>query len=391
MQNSITQGQIPNTMNMAQMQAQQAPQMQTQCAPQQNYAQAPQITAPAPQPATNPNYAGVNIQIFNPMVGTPEGYVYPQQTNSAYSSGTQGGCYPANYYTSGQYPQGTFVPQNPYANRNASANGTAQGQGYYDQNGVFYPTSENQNGNGILNTANADEKANGANNTTDGNGTENTNADDKDLNNANAANAADGTNATNADNNADANKKTDESANKNSDKNASNDSVNNQNNVNNNNDKNADLKANEADKKDGKKTEKKQIVELTDDYIKTLENYLNSQDTEVRLMGAKEVVNRLSEDSSRKDDPALTALVNKMLQDPSTSIRAIALSLVDSRTVLGDDYTVKVLQKMQNSKDGYGQDATQATSALLKMAGKTVEKEVEVPETPKKDDKKQAE
>ena len=366
MQNSITQGQIPKTMNMSQMQAQQSPQMPTQCAPQQNYAQAPQITAPAPQPATNPNYAGVNIQIFNPMVGTPEGYVYPQQTNSAYSSGTQGGCYPANYYTAGQYPQGTFVPQNPYANQNASSNGTAQGQGYYDQNGVFHPTAENQNGNGALNAANADEKANGANNATDKtqNGAEKANTDDKDLNNA------------------DANKKADASADKN---------ANNPDNVNNNNDKNADSKANEADKKDGKKTEKKQIVELTDDYIKTLENYLNSQDTDVRLMGAKEVVNRLSEDSSRKDDPALTALVNKMLQDPSTSIRAIALSLVDSRTVLGDDYTVKVLKKMQNSKDGYGQDATQATSALLKMAGKTVEKEVEVPETPKKDDKKQAE
>ena len=353
MQNSITQGKIPNTMNMPQMQAQQAPQMQPQCAP--NYTQAPQITAPAPQPATNPNYAGVNIQIFNPMVGTPEGYVYPQQTNSAYSSGTQGGCYPANYYTAGQYPQGTFAPQNPYvnqnSNQNANANGTAQGQGYYDQNGVFHPSSENQNGNGALNANNADGKTNGAN----------------------ATNATDGAN-------------TEKDANKNGE--------NNQNNVNNNNsnnDKNADSKTNEADKKDGKKTEKKQIVELTDDYIKTLENYLNSQDTEVRLMGAKEVVNRLSEDSSRKDDPALTALVNKMLQDPSASIRAIALSLVDSRTVLGDDYTVKVLKKMQNSKDGYGQDSTQATSALLKMAGKTVEKEVEVKDTPKKDDKKQAE
>lgn len=368
MQNSITQGKIPNTMNMPQMQAQQAPQMQPQCAPQQNYAQAPQITAPAPQPATNPNYAGVNIQIFNPMVGTPEGYVYPQQTNSAYSSGTQGGCYPANYYTAGQYPQGTFAPQNPYvnqnANQNANANGTAQGQGYYDQNGVFHPSSENQNGNGALNANNADGKTNGAN----------------------ATNATDGANTEKDANNADANKKTDENANKNGEN-----SQNNVNNNNSNNDKNADSKTNEADKKDGKKTEKKQIVELTDDYIKTLENYLNSQDTEVRLMGAKEVVNRLSEDSSRKDDPALTALVNKMLQDPSASIRAIALSLVDSRTVLGDDYTVKVLKKMQNSKDGYGQDSTQATSALLKMAGKTVEKEVEVKDTPKKDDKKQAE
>ena len=104
-------------------------------------------------------------------------------------------------------------------------------------------------------------------------------------------------------------------------------------------------------------------------------------------MGAKEVVNRLTEDSSRKDDPALTALVNKMLQDPSQTIRAIALSLIDSRTVLGNDYTVNVLKKMQTSKEGYGQDSVQATSALLKMAGKTVEKEVEVTDKPKQDKK----
>ena len=60
-------------------------------------------------------------------------------------------------------------------------------------------------------------------------------------------------------------------------------------------------------------------------------------------MGAHEVVDRLMEDPSRKDDPALTALVNKMLQDPSTAIRAIALSIVDSRSLLGDDTTVKIL------------------------------------------------
>ena len=98
-------------------------------------------------------------------------------------------------------------------------------------------------------------------------------------------------------------------------------------------------------------------------------------------MGAHEVVDRLTEDPSRNDDPALTALVNKMLQDPSASIRAVALSLVDSRSILGDDLTVKLLKKMQNSKDGFGLDAQQATSALLKMSAKTVEKEVPVDET----------
>ena len=129
-----------------------------------------------------------------------------------------------------------------------------------------------------------------------------------------------------------------------------------------------------------KKTEKRKIVELTDEYIKNLENYLNSQDKEVRMMGAKEVVARLQEDDSRKDDPALTALINKMLQDPDQNIRVLALSMLDSRTCTGNDYTVNVLKKMQNSTAGYGQDAAQATNILLKMSGKVVEKEFEVPE-----------
>ena len=129
-----------------------------------------------------------------------------------------------------------------------------------------------------------------------------------------------------------------------------------------------------------KKTEKRKVVELTDEYIKNLENYLNSQDKEVRMMGAKEVIARLQEDDSRKDDPALTALINKMLQDPSQEIRILALSMLDSRTCTGNDYTVNVLKKMQNSQTGYGQDAMQATNILLKMSGNVVEKEFEVPE-----------
>ena len=68
------------------------------------------------------------------------------------------------------------------------------------------------------------------------------------------------------------------------------------------------------------KTERKQVVMLTDEYIKNLENYLNSQDKNVRLNAAKDVFARLDEDPSRKDDKALTALVNKMLQDPSDEV-----------------------------------------------------------------------
>lgn len=137
-----------------------------------------------------------------------------------------------------------------------------------------------------------------------------------------------------------------------------------------------------------KKTEKRNIVQLTDEYIKNLENYLNSQDKEIRLMGAKEVAARLQEDESRKDDKALTALINKMLQDPYQPVRFIALGMLDTRAVTGDDFTVKVLQQMQQSTSGYGQDALQASQILLKMSGQTVQKEFEVKDTPKKEDKK---
>lgn len=134
-----------------------------------------------------------------------------------------------------------------------------------------------------------------------------------------------------------------------------------------------------------KKTEKREIVQLTDDYIRNLENYLNSQDKEVRLMGAKEVIARLEEDHSRKDDKALNALINKMLQDPSTPVKILALSALDSRVVSGDDYTVGLLKQMQNSTSGYGQDAMQATNILLKMSGKKVEKEFEVKDNKNKE------
>lgn len=318
------------------------PNMQSQPVLQQqpNYG-----TPPASQP--NPNYAGVNIQIFNPMVGSPTGSIYPAQTTSAYDAGTQGGCYPAGYYT-GQYPQGTFIPQNPYgqvpnnpgAQTSSNLNsGTIGGQqGTYDTNGVYYP--QNPDGHPIPGTTpvNAEEIKN-----------------DETTQNEPAIKQPETTEQP---------------------ENVTSDSSNNENKTN---------TATEPEK--STKTEKRKIVELSDDYIKTLENYLNSQDSEVRLMGAKEVVSRAMEDDSRKDDPALTALVNKMLQDPSSAIRAVALSLIDSRTILGDDYTVNVLKKMQTSQDGFGQDSVQATSALLKMAGKTVEKEFEIKETQKADKK----
>ena len=136
-----------------------------------------------------------------------------------------------------------------------------------------------------------------------------------------------------------------------------------------------------------KKTEKKKIVQLTDDYIRNLENYLNSQEKEVRLNAAKEVYARLEEDESRKDDKALTALINKMLQDPMQEVRLLALTALEGRIVTVDNYTVGLLNKMQSSKDGYGQDALDASKILLKMSGKEIEKEVPVKDNKKTESK----
>ena len=143
----------------------------------------------------------------------------------------------------------------------------------------------------------------------------------------------------------------------------------------------------ETTTKNEKKTEKREIVQLTDDYIRNLENYLNSQNQDVRLMGAKEIVARLEEDHSRKDDKALNALVNKMLQDPYTPVKVLAMGALDSRIATGDNYTVGLLTQMQNSQSGYGQDALQASNILLKMSGQKVEKEFEVKDNNKNSQK----
>ncbi len=143
----------------------------------------------------------------------------------------------------------------------------------------------------------------------------------------------------------------------------------------------------ETESKDSKKTEKKKIVQLTDDYIRNLENYLNSQEKDIRLSAAKEVYARLEEDETRKDDKALTALINKMLQDPSEEIRVLAMAALQGRIVTGDDFTINLLTRMQNDQAHYGMDAADASKILLQMSGKQVEKEVPVKDKPAKKEK----
>jgi len=114
------------------------------------------------------------------------------------------------------------------------------------------------------------------------------------------------------------------------------------------------------------------IVPLTDNYIKSLENYLNNPNSEIRSIGVKELLKRFKEDPSRKKDPALTSLLNKSLQDPSQAIRLLALAALDSGYAEGDELTNQLLQNMQKSDKAYNQDAITAANILLKKAGKNL-------------------
>ncbi len=133
-----------------------------------------------------------------------------------------------------------------------------------------------------------------------------------------------------------------------------------------------------ADESKDKKTKK--VVELTDEYIKTLEGYLKSQDQEVRKMGIVDLIKRFEEDGSRYEDPALTALLNIALQDPKANNRMLAMSPLSSEVAHGDNNTVSILQGLQQSDKIYGQEAKMATDALLKVS----QVRMEIPDTDKK-------
>lgn len=315
------------------------------CAPQ--YAQYPQQ-----QSIPTASASAVNIQIYNPKVGPENGNGIG--CGNPYQQPMANGCYPPEYYT-GQYgPNGVYYPNMPLPTPNQTG---------LNQSG-------NTNGaNGSGNDANKSNAnaVNGDNRNGNVNG-QNGNTSSTDDASKNAENGANGAGAVAA--GADANNKADGTT---GDKGG--------------NDKTSDTKTTTEKSDDKKKTEKKKVVELTDTYIKNLENYLDSQEKDIRLNAAKEVYARLEEDESRKDDKALTALINKMLQDPTEEIRLLALSALESKIVTGDDYTAGVLKQMQQSKDGYGQDAIDASKILLQMSGKQVEKEVPVKE--KKPEKKE--
>lgn len=136
------------------------------------------------------------------------------------------------------------------------------------------------------------------------------------------------------------------------------------------------LKENEKteDKKpeETKEKPKKDVVQLTDEYIKTLENYLRNPNPDIKLMGAKELMKRFREDESRKNDVALTNLLNLTLQSKYSNVKMIGMAIVSNGWASGDDLTRQLLAKIQQSSGSYGLDALDAAEAALKSAGKTV-------------------
>ena len=143
-----------------------------------------------------------------------------------------------------------------------------------------------------------------------------------------------------------------------------------------------------AAKEEAKNSKQKRVVALTDEYIKSLENYLNNPNDEIRLMASKEILTRLDEDKNRYDDAALNALLNKMLQDPSKLVRIAALSAFSSQLASGNDYTIDLLHNIQSNPSADKEDVLQAADILLKMSAGSEVKNIpnpDVKEESKKD------
>lgn len=146
--------------------------------------------------------------------------------------------------------------------------------------------------------------------------------------------------------------------------------------------------AKEIKKEETKKN--KEIVALTDTYLKTLENYLNNPNPDVRVLGVKEIIARFKEEPARRNNQALTNLMNKALRDPSSNIRLLALSALNSDVAEGDKLTYKILQDMQKSNSVYNQDSVTASEIMLKKAGKKLNVESKADSLPLQETKSES-
>lgn len=143
------------------------------------------------------------------------------------------------------------------------------------------------------------------------------------------------------------------------------------------------------EKTNEEKLKTKEVVQLTDDYIRMLETYLDNQDYKIRAMGVKELMHRFAEDDTRKSDVGLTALLNKALQDPKDSVRFVAMTIINAGYATGDDLTQKLLNDIYANGGAYGDDQFVASEIRLKNAGHkvTIANTYQNPEKPDKTEK----
>jgi hypothetical protein len=119
-------------------------------------------------------------------------------------------------------------------------------------------------------------------------------------------------------------------------------------------------------------TVKKRVVILTDEYIQKLDNFLSSDDSELREYAASEVIKRLDEDKTRHDDKALNALINKMILDPyDHKVRERGLLALDSQLASGDENTKTVLNMLKQDPNLLDRDKGIIETALMQMDTKT--------------------
>lgn len=121
------------------------------------------------------------------------------------------------------------------------------------------------------------------------------------------------------------------------------------------------------DKVNEEKVETKEITLLTDEYIKTLENYLRNDNRDIRTQGIEMLSKCFREDKTRCDDEALNNLLNLALQDVEPRIRLLAMCLLDTKDAKGDDLTYDILTQLQSSTAYGGEEAKMASKVLLEM------------------------
>lgn len=130
-------------------------------------------------------------------------------------------------------------------------------------------------------------------------------------------------------------------------------------------------------KEETKSTEKSGMYHIKDD-IGSLNSYLSDKKhKDIRLLGAKAVIEKLQEDPDKKNDKELNSLINKMLEDNHEGVKFLAIAALESGDAKGNDETVNILQRIQYKKSEDlldKENSRKASNILMQMTNETAEK-----------------